>query len=297
MDRQTQVNEAQAQPYLKEYSADEANTLVQAILNQITGLWGVSMPALFFRALATMPDALPACWRVIAPYALGGQISHAAQQLRETTREQLAAIMAPIRVQDAGLSTEELQQISLTLAAFNRANPQNLVSAAILANRGNGPDTHVTPAPAATWQPPAKLTPPTPMLELAEMDDRAKSAIDALRTMAAPSGAGSNGQAVIIPSLYRHLAGFPSFLESATTQLSLYTMQPQLEQLGKDLQVEALNLDIAEAGNASPSERIPFDEKVEQLIGRFLVVIPEMVVTGLYLERLTDLFLKAQYSQ
>ena len=198
--------------FLAELSESAATGKKAAIYAEMKRLGGVPMVALIFRHLATLPGGIEWTWDAIGPAWREGRLQETAwriaraaplQPLVTVPREALAAL----GVDDAGLA-----EIRIVLDAYNRANPENLLSVLCVLRLIEGARA-LRPLVGGAWTPPPAPGPLAPMTDVAAMPPAVARLID---LVAAPGGA--NGLRTV-PSLYRHFGHRPAFLALAVTLL------------------------------------------------------------------------------
>jgi len=200
---------------LSETSEADASSQIRAIYEEIRELCGVPMVALIFRHLAAHPSVLEEVWEAIGPLFRNGQIQETAWQVARSTVPSglLPPVGANARVV-LGLIGEDLVKVRNTLEAYNRANPVNqLAMLSLIARLGN--DTPAIALPARRdWKPPAAI--PGPLPQMISPDAMAPS----VRLLINDFGFGDRSKLdPVVPSLFRHLAEWPSYL--ATLHVSL----------------------------------------------------------------------------
>jgi hypothetical protein len=264
-------------PELAERDADPGTA---ALYGELKRLGGVPMVALIFRHLATLPGGLAWAWDTIGPawrsgavqetaWGLVGRLPH--DGLAPMPREALAVL----DVDAAGI--EELRTV---LQAYNRANPENLLSVLCLLRRVQG--GHASPAPpsqaAQPWQPPVAPARLPPMADRAGLPPALRQLLD---LVADPGGA---GRPRLVPSLYRHFLHRPGLLALVVTLLL-----PHLRDGSIDRAADALQASMAAAADALATtlSALPApDHGVQQALQRFGGgVIARMIVVGALLER------------
>jgi hypothetical protein len=278
--------------FLAEVPDGAASADLNAIFSDIKRLWAIDSPALFFRALAAIPGALPQCWKVLATHASSGHMQQAATAVTTMVESRLTTCnFEQISTESLCLSGVEWGHIENALASYNRANPMNLMAVAILTVRGAGsPNERPCTADQSVWQPSEKLALSTTMLGVESIGAVALESIDrlALDSDRNPDTVSCVApRAALVPSLYRHLARYPAFLRFAAEVLDSGHLRQQLAGLVDSARVVALErADAILAPSRLSSQRIGFSDDVDSLVRRFLVKVPEMVVMGVFLRRL-----------
>jgi hypothetical protein len=275
-------------PALSELAERDADPRSAAVYGELKRLGGVPMVALIFRHLATLPGGLGWAWDTLGPAWRRGAVQETAWGLtRQLPLEALAPMpreaLAVLGVDEAGL--EEMRTV---LQAYNRANPENLLSVLCLSRLAGGARaTHAlsessaalsTPSSTAIWQPPVAPTSLPPMAALASLPPELARLLD---LVADPDAA---GRPRLVPSLYRHLAHRPGLLALVVTLL----MQ-RMQDGSIDRSVDALQASMNAAADAlAPTMSAPPAPHPEVLpaLQRFGGgVIARMIVVGAMLER------------
>ena len=263
--------------FLAELPESHATGEKAAIYAEVKRLGGVPMVALIFRHLATLPGALEWTWGAIGPAWRDGRLQEAAWNIaRETPMEPLAAIpreaLAALDVDDAGLG-----EIRIALDAYNRANPENMLSVLCVLRLLAGSRAS-NPFVARSWAPPPAPGPLVPMADVATMP---RDVVALLDLVAAPGDA--NGPRVV-QSLYRHFAHRPAFLALAVTLLRQRFDDGSIERGVGSIRA-AMNAaadDIARTLAAPPAPTPAIGAVCERFGGG---VIPQMIVVGSLLAR------------
>jgi hypothetical protein len=264
-------------PLLPELSERDALGAKAAIYAEMKRLGGVPMVALIFRHLATIPGGIEWAWAALEPAWREGRLQEAAWRIaREAPLEPLAAIpreaLDALGVDDAGLA-----EIRAVIDAYNRANPENLMSMLCLLRLLGGGHAASSPARRA-WTPPPAPGPLVPMADVAAMPAHVTALLD---LVAAPGNAGGPR---VVQSLYRHFCHRPAFLALAVTLL-----RQRFDDGSIDRSVAALGAamntaadDLARRLAAPPAP----DPAIGAVCQRFAgAVIPQMIVVGALLAR------------
>ena len=263
--------------FLAELAERDATGEKAAIYAEMKRLGGVPMVALIFRHLATVPGALEWTWGAIGPAWRAGRLQEAAWRIaREVPMEPLASIsreaLAALGVDDAALA-----EIRVVLDAYNRANPENMLSMLCLLRLLGGSRASVVPD-ARAWTPPPASGPLVAMTDVTAMPREVSALLD---LVAAPGDAGGPR---VVQSLYRHLGHRPAFLALAVTLL-----RQRFDDGSIDRSVAAIRAamnaaadDLARSLSAPPAP----DPAIRIVCERFSgAVIPQMIMVGALLER------------
>jgi hypothetical protein len=248
-----------------------------AIYAEMKRLGAVPMVALIFRHIATLPGGIEWTWSAIGPAWKSGVLQEAAWRIaREASMAPLAAIPRPA-LAALGVDDEGLREIRATLQAYNRANPENMLTALCLVRLVAGHNA-IAPMVARAWSPPPVPTPLVPMGDVARMPAEMGALLD---LVAAP---GEPGAPRVIQSLYRHFMHRPAFLALAVTLL-----RQRFDDGSIDASVQAIRTAMGSAadgivaGLSAPPAPHPGIRSVCERFGG--AVIPQMIVVGALLER------------
>ncbi len=263
--------------FLAELSERDAVGEKAAIYAEMRRLGGVPMVALIFRHLATIPGGIEWTWGAIGPAWREGRLQEAAWRIaREAPLEPLAAIpreaLTVLGVDDAGLA-----EIRVVIDAYERANPENMLSMLCLLRLLGGARAAVSPAPRA-WTPPPAAGPLVAMVDVAAMPTDVSALLD---LVAAPGNAGGPR---VVQSLYRHFGHRPAFLALAVTLLRQRFEDGSIERSVSSLHasMNAAADDLARGLSAPPAP----DPAIGAVCRRFAgAVIPQMIVVGTLLAR------------
>jgi hypothetical protein len=259
---------------LPELAERDAAAEKAAIYAEIRRLGGVPMVALIFRHLATRPGVLEWAWDAIGPMWRSGRLQETAWRVARAARlEPLAPIPAaalpPLGVDDA-------KGIRDVLIAYNRANPENMLTVLCLL-RVLGGRAGSSSIAAAPWTPPPAPGPLLPMIDVNAMPPHLSALLD---LVAAP---GEPGGPRVIQSLYRHLAKRPGFLALAITLLRQRFDDRSIDRATAEIGV-AMNAAADELATSIRAAAVP-DPSVHGVLERFSgAVIPQMIVVGRLLD-------------
>jgi hypothetical protein len=197
---------------LPELAEREASGEKAAIYAEIRRLGGVPMVALIFRHLATLPGALEWLWAAMAPAWRSGLVQESAWRVaREVPLVPIAAMPRAV-LAAMGVDDEARDEINVVLAAYNRANPENLLTVLCLLRLVDGHDARFAIS-ARPWFPPVA---PGPLVPMDDIGSLPADVAALLQLVAAPAPAGSPR---VVQSLYRHFTHRPAFLALAVTLL------------------------------------------------------------------------------
>jgi hypothetical protein len=247
-----------------------------AIYAEIRKLGGVPMVALIFRHLATLPGALEWMWQALEPQWRSGEVQEAAWRIaREAPLEPIAA-MPRAALAALGLDDAALAEIRVVLTAYNRANPENLLTVLCLLRLVDGHVARGSPT-ARPWSPPPVPGPLPPMANIASLPAEVAALLD---LVAAP---GEPGSPRVVQTLYRHFTHRPAFLALAVTLL-----RQRFDDGTIDASVEHIHSAMSRAAGeivtriTAPKAPHPGIAPVCARFGG--AVIPQMIVVGRLLE-------------
>ena len=259
---------------LAELAERDATGEKAAIYAEMKRLGGVPMLALIFRHIATLPGGIEWTWNAIGPAWKSGRLQEAAWRVaRETPLEPLNPI-SPGELVAAGVDDAARREIDIVLEAYNRANPENMLSVLCILRLLAGREGRE--APRRDWSPPPIPGPLAPMGDVARMAPDISALLD---EVAAP-GEGPR----VVQSLYRHFFHRPRFLALAITRL-----RERFDDGSIDRGVHALRARMnAEADALVENLSAPTapHSGIRPVCERFGgAVIPQMIAVGALLER------------
>ena len=237
------------------------------------------MVALIWRHLATLPGALPAAWAMLGPLYRQGLVQEAAWRTAER------AVTGPPagigrRLAAAGLGEADATAFGQVLAAYNRVNPVNYVAVRlVLRALGSGEAGPAAAPPSRDWTPPPAIGPLPPMAPIADIPADHRRMLDAMSSDPAVD------RSRVVPTLYRHLVGWPGLIPLIHDALIARFRSGEIKACVIAVQ-DALTREaarLAPAPFAAP-EAAALAPAVPTL-QRFSALIPEMVVVGTLLAR------------
>ena len=262
---------------LAELAEKDADGEKAAIYAQMKRLGGVPMVALIFRHLATLPGALEWLWDAVGPAWHRGELQERAWKV---AGEAPLAPLVPIpraALACLGVDAQDEAAIRDVLAAYNRANPENLLTVLCVLRMLEG---HAASSRAAAreWHPPMPPGSLLPMVDVAAMSPE----LSALLDLVAAPGTGNGPR--VVQSLYRHLAQRPPFLALAVTLLRPRLVDGSLDAVAVAVrEAMAREADDIVAGLDAPPAPHP---GIATICARFGgIVIPQMIVAGILLDR------------
>ncbi len=185
---------------------------VAAIYADIRATLGVTMVNLVWRHLATRPAALPLCWGLVRPLYADGAAGVAAQRLRAALPWPPVARLVPGDLVAAGLVPATQATVRGLLAAYDHANPLNLLVLTALRVHlaGRSAGTGAAPRGAATTPAVAALDVPLlPAVAPQAMDAATRTRVFDLNAFGGPDAA----PAGVLATVLRQLAAWPGLLE------------------------------------------------------------------------------------
>lgn len=266
---------------LRELSEQDARGDIAAIFADIRRLGGVPMVALIFRHLATVPGALEWIWDTVGPAWRSGRLQEAAWRVARAVPLEPLLRLPRAALRAWGIDAVGENEIRVVLEAYNRANPENMLTILCVLRliRGHTPGTHPGDAlpRAGAWSPP---TAPGPLLPMLDPESLPREVLDVLDLVAAPGNANAPR---VVQSLYRHFCHRPAFLAAIATLLHARLIDGSIDRGVKSLHVamsaEAEAIAVSLAAPPAP------DAGIEGVCARFSgTVIPQMIVVGRLLE-------------
>ena len=183
----------------------EATGETAALYAQIRGVLGVPVVNLIWRHLATIPNGLPWAWESLRPLYADGTIEDEASALRSQLTLPSGENFASPMTQRT-LSANERMRIDTILASYERSNAMNLIALAALKAKLAGTVLAQPHTVSATRERATPIDAQMPeALSVNEMDPATATLVENLNRLGA--------RGAIVPTMYRHLAHWPSFLE------------------------------------------------------------------------------------
>jgi hypothetical protein len=261
---------------LAELPESSATGRLGEIYGDIRRLGGVPMVALIFRHLATRPGTLEWAWDAMGPAWRSGLLQEAAWRVARDVRLDPIARIASAALPPLGVGASDVPALRAVLAAYNRANPENMLSVLCLARLLAGHREARALEPRA-WTPPAAPGPLLPMVDVSHLSPEVSALMD---VVAAPGPAGGPR---VIQSLYRHIAQRPAFLALAVTLLRQRLDDGSIDRATAAV-VARMNEEANRLADAMAAPPAP-DPAVRAVLERFSgAVIPQMIVVGRLLE-------------
>lgn len=262
---------------LAELNEADATGDVARIYADVRRQCAVPYVSALYRHLATRPGVLPWAWTAVSPALENGTAQEAGWRVAaDLPLEPLPSIPRDaLRVWGVDASAE--QAVRNICDGFVRVAPVNMVFAGVL-KRFIAGDKPSGKSASATWQPPADIPAPPPLVDPAKLDAAQRGILMRFATTA-------SGQP-FVPGLYRMLAHWPGLL----AHLSV-VMAPRLasEATASAFDLVRARIDAAVplvfAQMSTPSALPPApsaDEKANVLIAleTYRKTSPEMIVFG-----------------
>ena len=261
---------------LTELAEREASGEKAAIFAEMKHLGGVPMVALIFRHLATLPGGIEWTWNAIAPAWRSGQLQESAWRIAKEAPLEPIAPMPWSVLGEVGLDAAGLREIRIVLDAYNRANPENMLSVLCLSRLVVG-RAATARAPASHWSPPPA---PGPLVAMGDVTRISPELGKLLDLVGAP---GEPGAPRVVQSLYRHFLHRPAFLA-----LAIALLRQRFEDGSIDRSVLAIRAAMNAAADrivaqlSAPPAPHPGIRTVCARFGEG--VIPQMIVVGRLLQ-------------
>jgi hypothetical protein len=265
----------------------EADPATLTIYRKLMTAAGSGSPALIFRHMATYPGLLDWVWAAVGDDLDAGWPREAVMRIVENQPRVLLPTFGAGELAADGVDATAREVIGHMLTSYNRMNPVNLIAVgaarALIAGDDLAPPAfpfseHAAEPPA----PPPDLPAP---LKMEAIDDALNARIaNICRTI--PKAEIAGAAVDVTPTMYRHFAIWPGFMNSVADRLDLAMEQLDTETLGFAAACRPLVsqlLQKAKARNVGPA---PLDDPAQllQVLDTFGYVIPHMVVVGEALE-------------
>ena len=270
---------------LPELAEADASPSIRVIYAGLKDAAASPIAALIWRHIATHPGVLEACWASLAPVVANGRLAHIAWQVaREASPSDLLPRIEPRARPLLGISPDDAQAIQAVAEAYNRANPFNLLAVLTLLARiaDDAPaQAIVPPSPMALPPPVGRALPP--MTPPSAMSPEIRWLLNDLRF------GDTSSLDSVVPSLYRHLTGWPAYLAVLHIALAPMYRDGRMADAARRVQermaVEAAKL-AREIGPVPPLARNPaLQATMQRFAGGF---IPMMIVVGRAMSRQLD---------
>ena len=207
---------------------DEAEGEIASLFADIRTQLGTSSVNLVWRHLATFPGALPWCWGAITPLYRCGALASQARDFRRSLQGPVLPELPPEVRKTFSLNVEDVARIRATLHGYYTSCTMNILSlnALRLFMDGSAPATR---SAASSLDPAGHPDEPPPIETMArfpEPGDVAPHVVDLAWRL---NALGERGDGMILASLYRYLANWPSFLGVSWVLLVPLATDGQLE--------------------------------------------------------------------
>lgn len=259
-----------------EIAEDAASGSVAALYADIRSSLGTDLVNLIYRHLATVPGALEWAWANLAPHFRSGEFDAHAGVLRERVRGFAKAWAA--RFDFLSTPVAERRAAANLVGTYNHNNSRNLLAFRHLLEGGQGTPM-VNPGPRRMpWALGGERgLPAIPPWATMNAIDRA--------TVLRLNGLGEPGEPLIVASLYRHLALWPSLLHNVEAALSRLDARGDI--------TRALTFTVEESRSLVCAHPLPMpvpppptvDAALRSRLRAFVdLTIPKMVPVGMALE-------------
>ncbi len=276
---------------LIECPESQATGRVSQIYADIRAASGVGMVSLCYRHVAAYEGALDWAWRILGPDFVSGRCRQLAQGV---VAQDVAGRLA--KAGRAGPSGPELPPEGVvgceaTIDAFNRANPLNFMFIGVLERllAGEQPlgdnvgDTMVSVSAPDYTEPITKVPP------IVALDDMAPALREKMMVL---GNLGIGQHDLIVPSLYRHVAHWPDYIDYLhdvltrpgvfeVIEAASYDIRQGLERAVDDLFAGCAARDVGEGRPAGAART-----ELRASLPSFQPRIPLMIATGYFLKEL-----------
>ena len=261
--------------FLPELSEADAQGRTKAIYEDMKRLGGVPMVALIFRHFATHQGVLEWLWDAIGPAWKNGHLQETAWRIARSARLQPIAKMHRPALRAWGVDEAAESEIRDVLVAYNRANPENMLTILCALRVLQG--SHAAEKMARReWSPPAAV-PIVPMTDVRTMPAEVSDVLD---LVAAP---GEPGKPRVVQSLYRHFGHRPAFLAAAVTLVRQRFDDGSIDRAVAGIHT-AMSSEADQIVRSLSAGKCPHPG-IEEVCRRFSsAVIPQMIVVGRLLE-------------
>ncbi len=198
--------------YLSQIAEVDATGAIADVYRDIRTTLQIPIVNLVWRHLAVEPTMLLACWRVVRPLYVSGYCARGAQLLQDNY-EVFELRQIPRNVLDAEVDAAGEAMLRRILATYIHANPLNLLALNVLVQRLTGVGVGESIAlPKAQTQYNEEGELPV-ILCVDELAATVRTSVEALEDLGRRPGD------FVVPSVFRHLAYWPGFLELALQRL------------------------------------------------------------------------------
>jgi len=261
---------------LAELAERDATGEKAAIYREMRHLGGVPMVALIFRHLATLPGALEWMWTAIGPAWRSGRLQETAWRIARGAPLEPLTPITRADLDSVGVDEAGRAELDAVLEAYNRANPENMLTILCVLRLLAGARASV-PADPRAWTPPRA---PGPLPAMVHPKDFSPEVAAILDLVAAP---GEPGGPRVVQSLYRHFVHRPRFLALAVERLRERFHDGAIDRAASSVHgaMSAAADDIVRGLAAPPAPHAGIRPVCERFGG---AVIPQMIVVGRLLD-------------
>ena len=256
---------------LPEVSEKDATGKIAETYEEIRRTVGLPLVNLVYRVLAAK-GSLETAWESLGPNLRSPHINELSKTLinaAEITQPPIpTASLAAI-----GVEGPQLDKARSTIAAYVHANPRNMLAVTALLEEISGTSS-TPPPPNNDLQSPPAWT----ILPMAQMHEIPPGTQNLLHEMSKPLA--SQGEKMIVPSLFRHFAHDPAVLALLWTSLAPAVNSGVLDKAAENVSDQACKL-----ANLLPYSVEPFtDQSTREILSRFQFTLSRMIVTSRLLE-------------
>ena len=204
----------------------EASGEIAEFYEDIRSVLGVPVVNLIWRHLATIPGALPWAWESLRPIYESGLLESEANSLRNSLEVSTELRISKPTLTAANLSLTDINSIQLVLKSYERSNALNLIALNTLLVQIDGIEVKKTVIrPAGTDTDIVKGNIPE-LIPLTAIHAELRELIEDLNQV--------GGRSDILPSMYRHLAHWPTYLALLHVLLKTFATDGAWNTLIKD---------------------------------------------------------------
>jgi hypothetical protein len=232
----------------------EGKTL--ALYEEIRAVTEMPLVNLVFRHLATIPRGLLWVWTTLRPLYESGAAASLGAAVIENARFPALPPIPGEYLSAAGLSMDDLKDIAVIIDFYIRGNSMNLLAMSAMCRFIDGAQSASVSALSRGARGSTSLPPfdrkIRPILSVEDLDGRTRALIACLNKIGQSTDPDS-----VKPSLYRHLAHWPSFLSLAGTYLLLPDSNGSLATATTTVRDSADRVALEISGSLRSPKRMP----------------------------------------
>lgn len=271
----TQPNPLPELPYA------ESKGDIRAIYDALAAALDVRLVNLVYRHIATVPGCLEWAWSTVGRDFAAGRFAARSPEILALAAPDEDAPARKIGLERCGLPDADAARAFATVDAYNRANPMNALSLAVIAralDAGRPAAPFVTPR-ASTEDLPALL----PIAPLDALSPPTSALLQRLAVLTV------GGDSPVVPSLFRHFAPWPALLEEICEWVQPLSAAGTIDELSARLAAATGRVggEMYDALPEPPPDGISPDPSARTILLRTVGVFPpaicRMIVVGVRL--------------